>query len=518
MPTITVADRAGLLSALSSSKGGDTIVLKNGNYGSLTLNNDYSSTVTIKAEQSLGASVSLLTLQNATNIKFDGIKFSSGMNGSNGRGVVNIEQASQNVAIVNSEVTGSVDGVYEGHFGIYVRSSNGITLENNNVHDVRSGIVMFGSASSTVRNNAIDYFSEDGMKLAGLSNGVIDGNVTLGHIYPTAGAHNDFIQFQGASNNLTVTDNVFLAATIGSTQGIFFSDGTYQNVRIENNLIYTDMLRGISVSDGSTGIVVNNNTLLNVPGGHAGTTVMVPGGSVVTNNIMMNYAGGPSGSNLVLQNTNPNAPYYVDSYFQNGDRGLGVTVQDLSPVAGSLATSKGAVSLLASLLGGGTPAPAAPSTPTTPTTPTVSGDDDIAINTGGTATGGFDSDAFYFGGSTYKTSAAIGGTDFDSLYQTERYGNFRYEADVDNGTFDVTLKFAEIYLSGAGQRLFDVKAEGKLILDNYDIFKEAGGKNIAVDETFRVTVTDGDLDLEFISVRDNAKISGIEISPVDDLV
>lgn len=516
MPTTTVADRAGLLSALSSAKGGDTIVLKNGSYGSLTLNNDYASTVTIKAEQSLGASVSLLTLQNATNIKFDGIKFNSGMNGSNGRGVVNIEQASQNVAIVNSEVTGSVDGVYEGHFGIYVRSSNGITLENNNVHDVRSGIVMFGSANSAVKGNSIDYFSEDGMKLAGLSNAVVDGNVTLGHIYPTAGAHNDFIQFQGASNNLTVTDNVYLANTIGSAQGIFFSDGTYQNVRIENNLIYTDMLRGISVSDGSTGITVNANTLLNVPGGHAGTTVMVPAGSVVTNNIMMNYAGGTSGSNLVLQNTNPNAAYYVDDYFQNGDRGLGVTVQDLSPVAGSLATSKGAVSLLASLLGGSTPTQAAPSTPTTPS---VDSGDDISINAGsGTKVGDYSADAFYFGGSTYKTTAAIGNTDFDALYQTERYGNFRYEADVDNGTYDVTLKFAEIYLNGAGQRLFDVKAEGKLVLDNYDIFKEAGGKNLAVDETFRVTVTDGDLDLDFISVRDNAKISGIEISPVDDLV
>ena len=117
-----------------------------------------------------------------------------------------------------------------------------------------------------------------------------------------------------------------------------------------------------------------------------------------------------------------------------------------------------------------------------------------------------------------EMTAAIGNTDFDALYQTERYGNFRYEADVDNGTYDVTLKFAEIYLNGAGQRLFDVKAEGKLVLDNYDIFKEAGGKNLAVDETFRVTVTDGDLDLDFISVRDNAKISGIEISPVDDLV
>ena len=59
--------------------------------------------------------------------------------------------------------------------------------------------------------------------------------------------------------------------------------------------------------------------------------------------------------------------------------------------------------------------------------------------------------------------------------------------------------------------MFDVKAENRIVLDNYDIFREAGGKNIAVDETFQVAVTDGKLDLEFVSVVDNAKVSGIEI-------
>ena len=99
----------------------------------------------------------------------------------------------------------------------------------------------------------------------------------------------------------------------------------------------------------------------------------------------------------------------------------------------------------------------------------------------------------------------------DALYQTERYGNFKYSVAVKNGTYDVTLKFAEIYLDKAGQRLFDVKAENKLVLDNYDVFREAGGKNIAHDESFEVKVTDGRLDLEFISVHDNAKVGGIEI-------
>ena len=135
----------------------------------------------------------------------------------------------------------------------------------------------------------------------------------------------------------------------------------------------------------------------------------------------------------------------------------------------------------------------------------------MAINAGGKASGDFVADAFYFGGDTYATTAGIAGTTDDALYQTERYGNFKYSVAAANGTYDVTLKFAEIYLNGAGQRLFDVKAENAIVLDNYDIFREAGGKNIAHDESFQVTVTDGKLDLDFISVLDNAKVSAIEI-------
>ena len=125
--------------------------------------------------------------------------------------------------------------------------------------------------------------------------------------------------------------------------------------------------------------------------------------------------------------------------------------------------------------------------------------------------GAFSADTFYFGGSTYASGAAIANTTDDAIYQTERYGNFRYSAPVENGTYEVTLKFAELFWGSAGKRVFDVKAENRIVLDNYDIFREAGGKNIAVDETFQVAVTDGKLDLEFVSVVENAKVSGIEI-------
>ena len=144
-----------------------------------------------------------------------------------------------------------------------------------------------------------------------------------------------------------------------------------------------------------------------------------------------------------------------------------------------------------------------------PSTPAPSGGD-LAINSGGKAAGAFLADTLYFGGSTYATGAAIANTTNDAIYQTERYGNFRYSAPVEDGTYEVTLKFAELVWGSAGKRVFDVKAENRIVLDNYDVVREAGGKNIAVDETFQVAVTDGKLDLEFVSVVENAKVSGIE--------
>jgi hypothetical protein len=139
-----------------------------------------------------------------------------------------------------------------------------------------------------------------------------------------------------------------------------------------------------------------------------------------------------------------------------------------------------------------------------------------AINAGGSGAHGYSADQYFSGGKTAKTTTAIDGTTNDALYQSERYGNFSYAVPVANGTYDVTLQFAEIYWNAAGKRVFDVKAEGKMILDDLDIFSAAGGKNKAYDVTVPVTVNDGILNLDFITVKDNAKISAIQIANVLD--
>ena len=114
----------------------------------------------------------------------------------------------------------------------------------------------------------------------------------------------------------------------------------------------------------------------------------------------------------------------------------------------------------------------------------------------------------------------------DILYQTERFGtDFNYEIPVTNGFYSIRLRYAEIFHDDIGERVFDVSAEGNLISDNLDIFEARqnaftpGNFSALIQEFPLVEVTDGALSLNFNSEGaggvDNAKISAIEVIPVD---
>jgi hypothetical protein len=108
------------------------------------------------------------------------------------------------------------------------------------------------------------------------------------------------------------------------------------------------------------------------------------------------------------------------------------------------------------------------------------------------------------------TTAAIAGTPDDRLYQSERYGDFSYAIPVANGDYLVTLKFAEIYWTQSGQRVFNVLMEGVKVISNLDLVAKVGPDK-AYDVTLPVRVTDGHLNIKFKSVVDNAKVSAIMV-------
>jgi hypothetical protein len=139
----------------------------------------------------------------------------------------------------------------------------------------------------------------------------------------------------------------------------------------------------------------------------------------------------------------------------------------------------------------------------------------FAVNAGGAKYLGADgtnyqADARFSGGRTDTKVVAITGTTDDPLYQSWRYGNFTYAVPVADGNYLVLLKFADNLWAQAGQRVFNVSMEGKVVLSKLDVAAKVG-LNAAYDVTLPVTVTDGVLNIDFQSVVGNAMVSGIVV-------
>lgn len=123
-------------------------------------------------------------------------------------------------------------------------------------------------------------------------------------------------------------------------------------------------------------------------------------------------------------------------------------------------------------------------------------------------------DTGFTGGDLWMASNPIANTAAQPLYQTCRYGNFAYNFAVPNGNYTVTLKFAEIYMTGPGERLFNVAINGAAVLTNFDIFAQAGGIFAALDESFPITVTNGQITIQFTPGAANLPlVNAIEITP-----
>jgi hypothetical protein len=104
-----------------------------------------------------------------------------------------------------------------------------------------------------------------------------------------------------------------------------------------------------------------------------------------------------------------------------------------------------------------------------------------------------------------------------ALYQSERYGTFTFTfAGLAEGYYQVTLKLAEIFWNAAQKRLIEVFINGVQVLVDFDIFADAGGKDIADDKVFANIPSSGDeIKIDFsaasYSPDQNAKVSAIAI-------
>jgi hypothetical protein len=133
------------------------------------------------------------------------------------------------------------------------------------------------------------------------------------------------------------------------------------------------------------------------------------------------------------------------------------------------------------------------------------------------------SDRYFSGGDPeVVTPRTFSYTTTPSLYLNRRRGNFSYQIPLQPGSYELKLHFADAFFGqdnpeggGEGSRLFDVRANGKDLLSNFDLVSDAGGSNTADVKAFYdiQPASDGYLHLEFISHRNVAFVNAIEVLP-----
>lgn len=127
-------------------------------------------------------------------------------------------------------------------------------------------------------------------------------------------------------------------------------------------------------------------------------------------------------------------------------------------------------------------------------------------------------DNYYLNGHFSDQHHEIEGSSDPELFSTERFGHFSYAIPVDTrDRYTLILHFVELYFGGqngggVGSRVFKVMCNGETLLDNFDIYKEAGSLHVLTKTFYHLKPSaQGKLNLTFEPISNNATVSGIEV-------
>jgi hypothetical protein len=175
------------------------------------------------------------------------------------------------------------------------------------------------------------------------------------------------------------------------------------------------------------------------------------------------------------------------------------------------------------------PSAALASAPTATVGPAAATDGSIRIAIGLTGPKYVDSSGHIWSGDIYAT----GGNTFDrserpiyrtldqAMYQRGREGDFRYDIPARTGVYELRLHFAETQfgqtpLEGAeGMRRFDVSLNGRTILDDFDIARDAAASSTAAVKIWKDVEPgrDGFVRLVFTGRTGRPLVNAIELLP-----
>lgn len=264
---------------------GDMIWLLNGYHGNVSVNGKNSDFVTIRNYENSTPKLSRLTFGISGETSkwiVDGLIIGAEYNSTYHKNtLLYTGKLASYIKIQNTTIFTKEDITAWSKTDWISKVSNGVifqgtfcSIENSTVKNIRTGI-QFEGDNCTASNNKIKNFAGDGMR--GLADyGTFEYNVVQDN-YVIDTNHDDGFQSwtdeggvgKGTISNIVLRGNIIINYTdsnrdfLGPLQGIFGTDGMFDNFVIENNIVLVDQWHGISLY-GAKNCKIINNTVIDI--------------------------------------------------------------------------------------------------------------------------------------------------------------------------------------------------------------------------------------------------------------
>jgi len=273
---VEVSNGAELMAAMNNASGGDTIKLQPGDYDVVSLRDyNFDSPVTItSADPDNPAHLENLYIRNSSNITVEKLAIHSedGPLSSWGEHLAYVGESSNIVLNDNKFGNDSPTAKADGFIGLSVSNSTGVDVTGNEFSNLGNGAAFSYSQDLNISDNYVHDIRSDGFHFTSVQRVDVTGN-TIKDFYPAAGDSADYIQFVGlngvpANTDIVIRDNSLLQGDGEAVKAIFMNTNSadpFENVLIENNVIYQSGYHGISVYN-AEGLEITQNTIISPPG------------------------------------------------------------------------------------------------------------------------------------------------------------------------------------------------------------------------------------------------------------
>ena len=287
-------------------KAGDTVYLRGGNHGSITLSGQNSEFVTIAAD---AGAVPVISSVDITGSKWivKGLTIQS-----LGSTLVDIHSGASNNIIIGNHILSQQDVRSWTPADWQEKSSTAVSIQgecttilDNNIENIRWGIRQ-SADHELIQGNTINNIADDGVQISA-SNITIRGNRLTNFLDIGDGNHEDIIQAFNLSDSdvlhdITIDSNIGISQTDPdlpfpnrATQGITEFDGQWNNYNVINNVIVTNHWHGISIYGATNANLINNTVFGDNPsrvpwiGVFNSKTGARPVNNIVRNNLATTY-------------------------------------------------------------------------------------------------------------------------------------------------------------------------------------------------------------------------------------